>query len=92
MLPKDIRNEIKKMAIAMLAVSAVTVAVFFLVGRGTLAVLLGALFGAAIATLNYLLLALTVAFACRNSGTAIGGGRAPGRNGVFQRAVFRQGI
>lgn len=74
MLPKDIRNEIKKMAIAMLTVSAVTVAVFFLVGRGTLAVLLGALFGAAIATLNYLLLALTVAFACRNSGKAIGGG------------------
>ena len=74
MLPKDIRKESLKMAIAMLITSAVTIAVFYLVGHGGLSVWYGALLGAAVATGNYLLLALTVAFACRNSGKAIGGG------------------
>lgn len=74
MLPKDIRKEILKMALAMLLVCTVMVAVFYLAGHGGLSVWYGALLGAAVATLNYLLLAFTVAFACRNSGKAIGGG------------------
>ena len=74
MLPKDIRKEIIKMAIAMLVVCAVMVAVFYLAGYGGLSVWYGALLGAAVAVLNYLLLALTVTFACRNTGKAIGGG------------------
>ena len=74
MLPKDIRKEIIKMAIAMCLVCTVMVIVFYLAGYGGLSVWYGALLGAAVAVLNYLLLALTVTFACRNSGKAIGGG------------------
>lgn len=57
---KVIKKETLNMALGILACSAITLLIFFILGSYNLAVFLGALYGGAITLLNFFLMGLTV--------------------------------